>query len=152
MIESQLYLIKLVFLQQVNGHADPLSDLTVSGATMKSDNTTPHNSRGDNTKLGPKRGPIIDMRAMISNAIKGATQEYVGQDQQDPSVSIHHCISLLGRGTWYVYGSIPIKMHLSSRACSLFGEVEIPQWMLECHLHFALFRYMAYQITSLLHS
>ncbi|XP_072038188.1 katanin p60 ATPase-containing subunit A-like 2 isoform X2 [Amphiura filiformis] len=72
---------------QMNGHADPLSDLSVSGSTAVSSNEHTNgkqqNSRGDGVKLGPKRGPIIDMRAMLNNAVKGATQEYMADT--DPS-------------------------------------------------------------------
>ncbi|XP_072166686.1 katanin p60 ATPase-containing subunit A-like 2 [Diadema setosum] len=64
---------------QVNGHTDPLSDLTVSGSMVNKS----QDGGATGGKLPPKRGPIIDMRAMLNNAIKGATQEYMGD--QDPS-------------------------------------------------------------------
>ena len=76
--------------QQMNGHADPLSDLSVSGSTMKNNEGAngQQNHKGDASgKLPPKRGPIIDMRAMLNNAVKGATQEYLSGDP-DPSVSL----------------------------------------------------------------
>ena len=80
----------------MNGHADPLSDLSVSGSTMKNNEGTngQHNHKGDASgKLPPKRGPIIDMRAMLNNAVKGATQEYLSGDP-DPSVSFYVCLSI----------------------------------------------------------
>ncbi|XP_041464667.1 katanin p60 ATPase-containing subunit A-like 2 isoform X3 [Lytechinus variegatus] len=59
---------------QVNGHGDPLSDLSVSGSMVSKS----QENGATGGKLPPKRGPIIDMRAMLNNAIKGATQEYMG--------------------------------------------------------------------------
>ncbi|XP_033108615.1 katanin p60 ATPase-containing subunit A-like 2 isoform X4 [Anneissia japonica] len=70
--------------QQVNGNIDPLSDLAVSGSTVaspKGNDADGH--RGNSGKLPPRRGPIIDMRAMLNNAVKGATQEYL--TDSDPS-------------------------------------------------------------------
>ncbi|XP_022105642.1 katanin p60 ATPase-containing subunit A-like 2 [Acanthaster planci] len=67
---------------QVNGVGDPLSDLSVSGSTVANKSSETNLSNGSG-KLPPKKGPIIDMRAMLNNAIKGATQDYVGDS--DPS-------------------------------------------------------------------
>ncbi|XP_030832652.1 katanin p60 ATPase-containing subunit A-like 2 isoform X5 [Strongylocentrotus purpuratus] len=66
---------------QVNGHGDPLSDLSVSGSMVSKS----HENGTSGGKLPPKRGPIIDMRAMLNNAVKGATQEYMGGAEQDSS-------------------------------------------------------------------
>ena len=76
------------FLQssQVNGLADPLSDLSVSGSTAVVNKSSEGNFN-DSGKIPHKKGPIIDMRAMLNNAIKGATQQYMG-DGGDPSVSV----------------------------------------------------------------
>lgn len=81
-----LTLIHFLPLQspQVNGHGDPLSDLSVSGSMVSKS----HENGTSGGKLPPKRGPIIDMRAMLNNAVKGATQEYMGGAEQDSSVSL----------------------------------------------------------------
>ncbi|XP_071794189.1 katanin p60 ATPase-containing subunit A-like 2 isoform X2 [Asterias amurensis] len=68
---------------QVNGLADPLSDLSVSGSTAVVNKSSEGNFN-DSGKIPHKKGPIIDMRAMLNNAIKGATQQYMG-DGGDPS-------------------------------------------------------------------
>ncbi|XP_071964701.1 katanin p60 ATPase-containing subunit A-like 2 [Antedon mediterranea] len=70
--------------QQVNGNAEPLSDLAVSGSTVASPKGSDADGhRGNSGKLPPRRGPIIDMKAMLNNAVKGATQEYL--TDSDPS-------------------------------------------------------------------
>lgn len=75
----------------MNGHGDPLSELSVSGSVVNINKSVeqPPSNGSSNGKLGPKKGPIIDMRAMLNNAIKGATQEYL--TDTDPSASITFC-------------------------------------------------------------
>nr|XP_006817524.1 PREDICTED: katanin p60 ATPase-containing subunit A-like 2-like [Saccoglossus kowalevskii] len=72
--------------RQLNGslsNGDPLSDLAVSGSTVstKQDDRTQNGPR----KLPHGRGPIIDMRAMLNNAIKGAGQDIGNEDSYDAS-------------------------------------------------------------------
>ncbi|XP_071845991.1 katanin p60 ATPase-containing subunit A-like 2 isoform X2 [Apostichopus japonicus] len=67
----------------INGHGDPLSELSVSGSVVNVSKALDQSSGPNNNKLGPKKGPIIDMRAMLNNAVKGATQEYL--TDTDPS-------------------------------------------------------------------
>ncbi|XP_077988700.1 katanin p60 ATPase-containing subunit A-like 2 isoform X2 [Glandiceps talaboti] len=72
--------------RQINGslsNGDPLSDLAVSGSTVtgKQDDKAQNGPR----KLPPGRGPIIDMRAMLNNAIRGAGQDIGHEDSSDPS-------------------------------------------------------------------
>lgn len=85
----------------MNGLVDPLSDLSVSGSTVVN-KSSEGNINNDSGKIPHKKGPIIDMRAMLNNAIKGATQQYVGDS--DPSVSVLQngmlVMSLIGRKTF----------------------------------------------------
>ncbi|XP_070543378.1 katanin p60 ATPase-containing subunit A-like 2 isoform X2 [Ptychodera flava] len=73
--------------RQVNGsltNGDPLSDLAVSGSTVSSKQDDKAHQNGPR-KLPPGRGPIIDMRAMLNNAIRGAGQDIGNEDSYDPS-------------------------------------------------------------------
>lgn len=64
----------------------------MSGSVVNVSKALDQSSGPNNNKLGPKKGPIIDMRAMLNNAVKGATQEYL--TDTDPSVCfIHESIS-----------------------------------------------------------